>query len=49
MSGKKAKELRRKIYGGHSHKDRKYIINKETGQIRGIGKRDIYQKAKKGG
>lgn len=48
MSGKKVKALRREVYGNSSHRDRKYIINKQTGQIRGIGKRQKYQEAKGG-
>jgi len=48
MRGKKAKELRKEIYGtDFSPKERKYIRNSKTGVIRCIGRRQQYQQSKK--
>lgn len=50
MRGKKAKKLRRKIYGDDfSSRFRKYFRSNQTGQILTDERRRAYQKLKKGG
>lgn len=46
MNGKKAKALRKKIFGNFSIRDTKYTQERD-GSIRCIGRRKAYQKAKK--
>lgn len=48
MRGKKAKQLRKVIYGEDlSHNERKYMLKKATGQIIDVGLRGKYQSLKK--
>ncbi len=47
MNAKKAKKLRKKIYGKDATRDRDYKINQRTGQLVDVGKRAEYQQAKK--
>ena len=46
MRQKKAKRLRRQVYGDYSQRNPQYEINK-AGTVRAIGLRAEYQKAKK--
>ena len=46
MRGKKAKQIRRLIYGDYSYRLKRYRT-KDNGQIVSIGHRSAYQKAKK--
>lgn len=46
MNGKKAKSIRRLIYGDFSHRKRKYYVD-ENGVIRNTGNRKEYLEAKK--
>lgn len=48
MNGKKAKKIRKAVYGKDSQKVRDYKVNQKTGTITDAGKRGEYQKAKKG-
>lgn len=47
MNAKKAKKLRKQVYGDLSLKDRKYYELKGTGQILTDTKRQDYQRAKR--
>ena len=50
MNAKKAKKLRKEIYGKDgSSRDRDYKIDQRTGQLVDAGKRKQYQEAKKNG
>jgi len=46
VRGTKAKRLRRQVYGDYAHRETRYAINEKTRQIRAIGLRAEYQKAK---
>jgi len=46
MNSKRAKKIRKSIYGDHSHRQRRYIRDEE-GTIRCIGLRRAYKEAKK--
>jgi len=46
MNSKKAKKIRKLIYGDHSYRQRRYIRDEE-GTIRCIGLRRAYKEAKK--
>jgi len=48
MRGKKAKRLRKKVYGDMSIRDTKYFRNNKTGQITADELRTAYQHSKKG-
>ena len=48
MRGKKAKRLRKKVYGDMSIRDTKYFRNNKTGQITADSMRTAYQHSKKG-
>ena len=49
MNGKKAKAVRRKVYGDQvtSSHGRKYFVNRATGQISADKLRRVYQRIKK--
>ncbi len=48
MNAKKAKKLRKEIYGKDgATRDRDYKINQRTGQLVDVGKRAEYQQKKK--
>lgn len=49
MRGKKAKAIRKRIYGDHSPKKRRYATDSETGQIICVGLRAAYRRAKAAG
>jgi hypothetical protein len=47
MRGKKAKALRKKVYGeDYSQRERQYIVDSK-GSVRNTGRRKAYQEAKK--
>jgi hypothetical protein len=47
MNGRKAKELRRKVYGEGSKRNEKQYSKDEKGTIYCVGKRVLYLKLKK--
>jgi len=48
MNLKKAKKLRKEVYGSDSKRIREYIVDISTGQIRNVSLRSHYQQMKKG-
>ena len=48
MNEKKAKKLRKEIYGKDSIREREYKVHERTGVIIDVGKRGKYQRAKRG-
>ena len=48
MNGKKAKKIRKVVYGKDgSTRDRHYKVNERTGAVEDVGKRGEYQRTKK--
>jgi hypothetical protein len=47
MRGKKAKKLRKLIYGDMSYRDRKHFHDKDTGQVYADARRTAYKMAKR--
>jgi hypothetical protein len=47
MNEKKAKKIRKVIYGKGSHKVRDYKVDQKTGMLVDVGKRGEYQRAKR--
>ena len=47
MNSKKAKRLRREVYGKTSHRTKEYVKHNKTGMIRTVGLRGRYQALKK--
>lgn len=47
MRGLKAKKIRRQIYGDISLKQRRYAIDRKTGEVFCVGRRADYKQAKK--
>ncbi len=48
MNSKKAKQLRREVFGKVSHRIHEYVRHNKTGMVRCVGLRGRYQALKKG-